>query len=693
MARGRVQVNDLQAPDRLQVAPVQSDTFAAPPQPVIDNNLENLSKALGFFGNAVQSHLNDPERKKALKDAQLAEWEKWKSARTSTEQLDAIRTGKAPYWSDPFIGEVVKRDYAGMEATKLSEDLDRDLQEGRVAKFGQPTFDPDAFLVERAKSTVERVGRDPASMAAFGDQLDKLRTNFRAKHQEALGVTQTQAIENVAYTQLDNVVTRAIEDGLDGNSITAGLKGIYKDLGPRVKGGSLDIKYGRLDDILLEVMQKRVKDPRYARKVLEMLESERVGVDGQTPIGSLKTVARHSDKVASIQNVAVKVLADEYEDNTKAQVLQADVTALKNRDGAFSTIMDLNTPNKVDKSRTVKASSTERKDRAVQAFLEETRIKNQGQPNFDEEFDVMLKNGVKHPEWVPFLQSAYVGIANTNVSAGPGPDQIQRIIQAGQLYGKIADRNYTYISSSETGVTRPAQEFYETFNVLTRQMGRTPEQAAIETARVFSSAQNAQDPMVVQGRLRDIEDKAKSLDFSSVPFAGGVNNAGEMVPRIIDLAKVYSRVEGMDAETAIKAARDRIEQSAVNINGRAILDPGIQRGDEEWVQGALDDAYKLNPNRFAELGMDDAKDMSLAPFGNGKYLVINARGGPPPVVPVYDKDGKLISARPMTISTADIQKRRSAGEKKLKDEAVKDAVKQNSEMSRDPNQYYDFGTP
>jgi hypothetical protein len=678
MARGRVQVNDLAKPEKLTVAPVQSDTFAAPPQPQIDNNMERLASALGFFGNKVQSYLDDPTRKKALRDAQLAEWERWKAARTNTDQLDAIRQGKAPYWSDPFIGEVVRRDYGLLEADKLSQDLDSERETGAAPKFGQPTFDPDAYVVQKAKPFLDRVSQDPSSTIAFGDALEKVKEGYKAKHQEALGVTQTQAIENVAFTQLDNVVGKAIEDGVDAQSITTGLKKIYEELGPRVKGGSLDLKYGRLDDILLEVLEKKARDPRYARVAMQMLEADRISADDKTSIGSLKQVARHSDKIAAIQNTAVKTLADEWETSTRATVRDRDVAALASNDGSFATIMDVNVPNEVDKSRSLKINSTARREEAVQVFLEQTKAKNGGKANFDAEFDVLLKNGVKHPEWVPFLQSTVLGLANTNISAGVGPDQLEPIIQAGQLYNKIADRNHTYITSSETGVNKTAQEFFELYTTLTRYSGRTPEQAAIETARAFSSEANAQDPMIVQGRLHDIERAAKNLDFKDWWPGGGAVNTGELSTRIIEIAKATARVEGISADDAIKNAEARLKASTALINGRAVVDPGIQPGDEPWIQTILDEHYKRNPARLAELGMSSGSDLSLASGRNGQYLVVNARGGPPPAVPEYDKDGNITRIRPMVISTAEIQKVRAAGERDLKAKAVEDAVRRNS---------------
>ena len=142
----RVQVRDLAAPDPIQPSPLQSDTFAAPPQPMIDNNMDRLAAALGHFGAGVSAHLNDPAKKQALRDSQLAEWETWKAARTSTEQLDAIRSGKAPYWADPYVNKVVRGYHGGLEADTLTEQLDTEIKGGAVPKFGTPNFDPEAYV-------------------------------------------------------------------------------------------------------------------------------------------------------------------------------------------------------------------------------------------------------------------------------------------------------------------------------------------------------------------------------------------------------------------------------------------------------------------------------------------------------------------------------------------------------------------
>jgi len=677
----RVQVQELAPADRLQVAPLQGDTFAAPAQAPIDNDMERLSSALGFFNSKLSGFIDHNQAKadKALKEKHLAEWEQWKGARTNSQQLEEIRQGKAPYWSDPIIGEVIKRDYAGLEAERFADDLDRDILDGKIEKLGKPRFDPDAYVLERSKEYQERVGRDPSATIAFGGALEKIKRGFKSKHEEYLGQTQTASIENAARNQINAVVETAIDNDLDTDVIMDVVRDTYKDLGPRVKGGSLDLKYGRMDEIFLDVLQHKAGDPRYAKQVLTMLDTQRKGIDGRTNIGRLKDIGRHSDAIAGIEKVAVKALADQSEENIKQGVLQMDKEALKQNDGTFSTITDASVPNPWDKSRQIKVTASGRKQEAIKEFIADTRAANGGKPDFDGEFDTMFKNGVKHPEWIPLLESTLVA-ANTNVSkdGSAGPEQIDRIIKSANLYNDIADRNRTYLTSSETGVTKPVQDFFETYTTLVRYGGRTPEQAAAEVARAWSNDVTQQDPQVTATRFRLIEEAASRIDYNGWWPGGGASNSYDLKNNVVKVAEGLMRVEGISPDMAIKHAQERVRLSSVMVNGRAVMGPGIKQGDEPWVQKSLDDAFAQNSALFKTKGIDDANYLSLAPYRNGQFLVVKWDGGAITVPASRDADGKPIGLKPVVVTQADIATHREKGEKELKAEATQESVRRNA---------------
>src|SRR5690606_25596081 len=209
MPRKRVQVPDLERPEPIRPAPVQSDTFAAPAPPPINNDLERLERALGVFSRGVSQMQHEME--KQLRLQHLAEYERWKAATSPDAQLEAFRAGTAPYFTDPILEDVVKRDWAEREALALSAELDKDYASG-TAGFGMAGFDPDAYIREKAAPYIERASRDPRLMVYFGQNLEKLRESTVKAHQEKLGVAQTEYFESLAAEKIQRAIIKGIEE-------------------------------------------------------------------------------------------------------------------------------------------------------------------------------------------------------------------------------------------------------------------------------------------------------------------------------------------------------------------------------------------------------------------------------------------------------------------------------------------------
>jgi hypothetical protein len=176
----RVQVRDLEAPERIQPAPVQSDTYAKPAPPPINNNLEQLAKGLGVFASAMTSlgRKHAAEEEQRIKLQQLADYEQWKASVSSDEHLDAIRSGSLPINVDKILDSVVKKDSAELEAGKLASEIDADIPQ---AGLGSQGFDADAYVRQKAAPYVSRLSGDPRTMAYFGGQLDRIRAGVLTK--------------------------------------------------------------------------------------------------------------------------------------------------------------------------------------------------------------------------------------------------------------------------------------------------------------------------------------------------------------------------------------------------------------------------------------------------------------------------------------------------------------------------------
>ena len=86
-------------------------------------------------------------------------------------------------------------------------------------------------------------------------------------------------------------------------------KGIYAAVGPRLKKGSLDLSYGRMDEITLDILEDMAQRPETALAAMGMLTAQRSGIDGQ-PIGPLSAAHRHNAKVEAIQRKVLKTAGD-----------------------------------------------------------------------------------------------------------------------------------------------------------------------------------------------------------------------------------------------------------------------------------------------------------------------------------------------------------------------------------------------
>jgi hypothetical protein len=578
--------------------------------------------------------------------------------------------------------KVIANDTALLEADDLAGEIDKEIEAGAVPGYGTPDFDIDAYITQKAQGRAKRVMADDAAAVAFGGALDKLKGRFNQSHETALGQTQTMMIENAARNTLDRAVSTAMESTFDisGQQISDGLRDIYKELGPRLGGGSLDVRYARMDDLLLEALESKVKDPRYVRKALQVLDARRMSLDGTRDMGRIGDSARLAGKVATLQAAGTKTLADEFTSNIEVQGSQAAVEALRKRDGTFTTLQQRDIPNKYDPSKKITLWTDGKKKEAVQAFIAETRARNGGQIDFDEEMDVVLKNDVAHPEFVPILQSGFSGAMNTNVSKDgvPGPDQVQAIRAGADLYARIADRNSTYV---EKHLSRDAVMYYETFSTLTRDMGYTDDQAAAALGRAYSSNRQAQTPDVIARNLTEIRDAVK-LDFSWYPWKGETSNQWMVQTELVDVANSLMRVDGISADKAIERAKEIVTQRSVYINGNAISSPGIMAGDEQPLQDMLDGLFKAHEAEFKKQGIESSSDLSFLPRRDGTLSVVKAypddlgSGISTITLPVTEQvNGKDATRwREPRFTPADIQSQRSYRQRHDNDKAVKTAV-------------------
>lgn len=670
----RIQVRDLEAPERIQPAPVQSDTYAKPAQPPINNDLEQLQKGLAAFSSGlnVLGAKQKAEDEKRLKLEQLGAYEAWKASVSSDEHLEAIRAGKLPIQVDKILDTVVKKDGAEKEAMKLAGEIEGDLP---TAGLGSTGFDADAYVRSKAQPYVARLARDPRMMAYFGDNLDRIRAGVAKRHQDVLGQLQTQYMEDRGKQEIGRAIVSGLDQKLTPQQVMDQLrdpdrdKGIYAAIGPRNKKGSLDLAYGRMDELTLDVLDTLAEDPRYAMQAVQVLQASRTNSEGAS-IGPLAAVHKHSAKVDAIAKKARKTMGDFAEKSFKESVLSQNVTDFDKGSLGFSAIRDQRMANPGDPARTMSYSASAQRDEAITEWLNRQRAKTGGVRDTDREVAHFTDMGIKHPELDKVFDEAYKGFLSSNTAREGAPDRLPQIAAIGDEYIKVSERNWSYAKSL---VSDDARDFFETYRILRQLGGRSPEAAASETALAFSSSARASDPHIIAGNLKKLHDAIDGIDVKW-GFGGEAINGGEIKQQLLPLAKALSRVEGLKAEDIINKSVELIKERSAYVNGRIVISPTLSKDDGQYVQPFLDRIFKEHGAVLREKWqVPDAKHLSIHPVGSHQFIVTKWDGGVVTVPHSYDDKGKPIGTMHLRLSADDIVALRLSGKERASAEAVQKA--------------------
>lgn len=681
----RVQVPELGPPDPIRPTPLKRDIYKGPPPLARDDNLGKLADALGFFNRNLQGALasREAQMKEDETARRSAEYEAWRASTSNADQVAAIREGRVPWYADPYIGAAVRKDYGAMEAMALGQEIEQEIAAGNVP-LHQTDFNIERFILEKANDRVERLSSSYEAIGSFRRGLDALRENLTARHQKLRGEAATAAIEDITTRTLSAALDNAVSNGLTGDILMDQMRKIYKELGPRQSGGSLDLQYGRIDEILLDILDKRAADPKMSGAIIDLLNADRLDVGNGTRLGPLRGVARHMDKTSAIERKVLNTQATVAEAQAKATALQAAKENLKKQDGSFSTIVDAKGPNPVDPTKEISIPATALKEEAVNQSINEIRQANGGQMNFAAEADLVINNGVKHPQWIPFLDSAYRGFLNSTLNSkeGAGPEQMSAIVEAGQLFNMIADKNPAYAREMLDGKTR---EFFETYTALTRIGKMSPTEAAMATARAYSQESLMNDPLVAARRGQEIEAAVRNIDTSWMPFSGGIKNNYLVERQMIELTTAYTRAGGISIDDAVALAKERISKDLFTVNGHAVLgQPGIAPTDGPYFEKILGKVYEKNKDWLYAKGIDDPTDLTVVSNRNGVFYIADAKNGFPIAMPDGDP-GKPETYResPMKITFSDIAKIRKTD----LDTQTKQTIEKVMEKRRNPTSY------
>ena len=656
---GRVEVGDLQQPDRVEVPRYIPDNFEQAAQAPINKDLDRLSESLGFFNRNLQAlgaKWEEDYKKKATEEA-VARYQTWLSSTDSNSRIEALRSGTVGWMddkrTDPVVAKLARRQYGEDIANRLAAQIDNDPE--FKASLGKPDFDIEKYIVQKAAPYTQIMAGHVDTATSFRVGLDSIRSAMAKKHVELTGQINTARMESMAMTEIDRTLDAAARQGLTPAQALEGVRGIYKGLGPRMNGGITDLAYGRLDDLLLDSLKRRAEYPDQAAAAVAMLSLDRIDENG-TRLGSLSSVLRHKGTVEAIQKKATETLGKAWGEDYRRAVNDSNKGLLQQGGAAFSAIRPRDITNPVTGDR-LKLSVEEQKQMAIEDTLNEIRGGRDKPENYPAEYETFVKNGIKHPQWFDAMESAYSGIAAMNLGSkgGISPEQTQAIAEASNRFANLSDSARSYV---EVNLSSKAVRFYDAYVAMVRYEKKTPEQAASLLASAYASNIPDKSPQVEMSNRQDLENAVKSLDFSWLPWPfdrSSPKNVGDAYHFIKEMANSMVMRERVDPASAIKHAASIVEQNGMIINGHLVFGiPGITKADEPHFQPMLNNIFEQNAAYYRSIGISSAQDMTVLPSGNNKMLIIGPSG---PVMGFSEKDGKPVQS-PLYITPDMIKKER-----------------------------------
>lgn len=656
---GRVQTPDLAAPEPIRPGPLKRDTYERAQREVVDTSgSERLVQALGIAKGLVGPAMSaigkaQAEGVKARQEHDFRKWNHWLSTTEQSQQLELMRAGKAPTSADPHVQAAIEKHHGFLTARRLAADIDKEIAEKRIP-FGTNQFNPDKFVIDRAVPYANELVKSKDAMFAFRKTLDHFRKDLAGRHTKALGIANTRKMESVAADTINGALQQAYSNfadadpSLEGVTVEQGTKGqrildalrntVYKEVGPRMNGGSLDLKYGRMDELMLDVLKEHAKNPQYAKTVMEILTAQRKEIlnRGETrkpqEIGPLWNVYRHQGKIKEIHSTAKKALWEHFQKTTNEQITQSDVNTLESRNGAF--FKDVEIP--FSKEKTYKFSGSERKEAALKAVSAKYRAEAGSTGPVTKEIDLYLDNGEKHEEIAARLDSAVAGWINNQLDNSKEGKETrvalgQRIVELGKLYKYLHDKNPL---ATKNWFKPDTRKFFDAYVTAIESNAHTPEQA-VEMAQMVIENKDRFDLKISNDQLDEafsqIKVEDQSVSWWNILGIGAdteISNESEVRNALKEYATLQMRVSGMPADKALEKAAKVLSANSVRVNGRVIMNqPGLVPTDSAHFDTVLKEVYKKYQVQLNDRwDVESHKDLTVIPNANGEYTIVHKNG-------------------------------------------------------------------
>lgn len=681
----KAQVQPLDNPERLQPSGIQRDTFAAPPAPVQDNNAELLSKSLGQFSDSLNSYWRayqidqrrqEGEHKKQFLDHAEKEFILWRQQLTDTQFLDAVRRGQAPYQSDRLFSAYVERKWGEAEGAAFGREIQSQLVSPEGARLtASPDWNPDQFMRDQVNRFTQdgRLNFSVHALKGFAGAADAARGEVLQWTAKQDAERNNRAALEAANTTLNQALDAGLESQMTGAQLLDHMREKYLELGPRIKGGALDLRYATIDKMALDVIERRAKgtvdtpgDPRIDKVFREFVNTPRKDPSTGEPISPLVATPDLVDRINEVAKVARTTALNQESEVVKQRVVAELVNSFSARDGSFiAKVDDQPLPN----GKTYKME--EAKKAATQAALQAIRQKNGG-VNLEDELDYFQRNDVVHPMVAQIDSQVSGSLTSSRSKDGPPEESLQRFIEIAKIYNTANEKNPTQIDKLNS-TSRDAMEVYH----LLIKGGLTEREAALKTLIGLSTPDTSDAKATREREAREHLDTVfKNVDLNGWDLGGKagswfgpiIQNDYQLKQQLINLANNYMRVDGVGAKAATDQAAIHLAARTAFVNGQALFGiRGISKAEEPYIQATIAQAFKVNPDVMKANDVANPDGLTVRALPNGTVFLFNRKTNSP----IMDKEGRAISFTSKQIQEAKLQAE-NAATKAQQDVIIKD---------------------
>lgn len=586
------------------------DNFVQPLAPRNDFHAEDardlgrLADALSGFGPSL-ARLGAAFEERQEEDS-YAKAQKAVLSRTPEQLQEDVKAGRVPELQTARGMEVFGERSAYFLRDQLIEQYE--------TNFDRDGGNFEEFVTAQVAPFLEQYGNDRLWMENFAKtvqpQIDRLR-NVHEKYRQGLTIEgRKQEVHGVWYER----TTAQAADGVAPADVAAGVFAEFKTNRDYAR-----LTYKEQQELVMQLADQHATRGRY--DLARALVSHERESDGA--MRSLLTDVELGDRahrlLARIDADQLKADRAAHAEAVEQNVVNQSVDAFEKGRSAF--IVDTEVPTK-DGGTKVLTGDDLRKKAARQYFDKSQEFaKLAGETpgmTMNRELDAFSRNGHKHPQWTPILQSGYQAATGAAIKAdGKLPDGLQ---EASRLYNELHAKNPQYLA---TMLDRDAMDYYEAVRVLQQDMRQDPISAHTRAIDAMSDPTKFEGP----GFQQRFEDLNRQVDKALRNSRGGLwlfgrreapVNAGTISNEISRIGKLYIKL-GLSAEDALEKARETIDQNYVNYRGWMMPINGLNLPGnyEELFDRKIAEFVERNP----QLGLED-EDLSIRNFGGGSQWYI-----------------------------------------------------------------------